>query len=389
MEEVNADLDPEIWGSFPPELLQKVLAKLPLTSLLSCRSVSKEWKNLIETRVVYEGHPGKPILFYHHPCGRLVPGGPFLSPCLIFPSYTSNTWKQETLPFDETKELVAADGGLVCFSNEYSPDNFVIYNPLSKMWRELQLPSSVLPRLPRGSVFKDPFSSLLVGLSVNRDNGVYRLLVAGIHEDGPRNALMYDSSGTGSWKRCATVPPMQTTFMNGEWRSERGVCLGGNLYWHVYECSRDQIVKGIVKYSVENDVWAFVRDKIPCELPSNFHITAHDASILPLELSRLARENLDISLSLDDFASLGAEIKQFTEADNGLLAGILFDAGGDTHTPTLSLGEGPKSDCEIVFNGMTSGASRQDSSCKLLCKLLASQIFNSSQPEYMISSHPP
>ncbi|KAG6557645.1 hypothetical protein Mapa_000926 [Marchantia paleacea] len=339
MEERNAELDPELWDRLPPELLEKVLAKLPLTSLLSFRAVCSQWKSMIESpRIVYEGPPGKPVLFYHHPGGPLVAGGVRLPPSLMFPNYGSKTWKRESLPFsDEKNNLVASDGGLLVFSSDYNPDTFIIYNPLSKRWREIQLPSSVLPRLPRGAIFQDPFSFMLVGLTVNRDTGVYKLLVAGIHEDGPRDALSYDSS-LRDWQRCASVPPMATSLTNGEWISERGLCCGGHLYWHVYESSSNQIIKALLKYYVETNVWAVVQELTPCDLPSDFHITAHDGNILLLDWSD--RDNFDENIGLSDLQSLGLEVKQLIHVENLGLVDLIYDASEGTHHPSKSIAEG-------------------------------------------------
>ncbi|KAL2628656.1 hypothetical protein R1flu_013342 [Riccia fluitans] len=255
MEERGTELDPRLWERLPPELIMRVIRKLPLKNLLLCRSVCSGWKAMIENdQIVFEGLPGKSLILDCHPTPNnfLILDSrrwEIQDPCLVFMNSRGSVLQS----FDDiflvrgniprnASVLMAAEGGLLCFTCFKLCLTLVVSNPITHRWRELCLPS---PLFPTNLVHPDGyalsvltpeiiFSYILVGLSVDQETGNYKLVVAGFGKDGPKETHVYDSAEK-RWKSADPVPSMPITLTNGRWVTERGICCGGNIYWHVEE----------------------------------------------------------------------------------------------------------------------------------------------------------
>ncbi|KAG0553586.1 hypothetical protein KC19_12G023000 [Ceratodon purpureus] len=172
----------DIWVSLPDDILDRVIARLPLQSLIRMQSVCKKWKIKLRTasfirqcEVESESVPAEWFLTFNsqHKAGSL---------CLAYDTHLSK-WHSLPLgflPFEITpKSPLAAADGLICLGMGWSnvgnrgpsmPTKLIVCNPVSRFWRDVPLP----PQL-------DPAVSLIsvAGLVVDRVAGTYKLIVVG------------------------------------------------------------------------------------------------------------------------------------------------------------------------------------------------------------------
>eukprot|EP00250_Pteridium_aquilinum_P013975 c21699_g1_i1 orf=147-1451(+) len=127
-------LNPEIWGLVPPELLECVISKLPITSVLRFRAVCRRWNQLPFDKQFPKLPP--------HQVGACPP---FLSRHFdIF--YIDGSGKWRTIPFHffplKHAILEASGSGLLLFSKSSFASRlveaFYVCNPITKQWHELK-----------------------------------------------------------------------------------------------------------------------------------------------------------------------------------------------------------------------------------------------------------
>eukprot|EP00250_Pteridium_aquilinum_P035700 c9841_g1_i1 orf=212-1414(-) len=122
------DLDQEMWSKLPIELLERVIASLPIDAMLRLRSVCKAWKAYISS------------YGFAHLCYKMPSNGPW---CLaVVPEQgaiaaydaTFDKWHHIQLPTaaaNHNMQPFSTGGGLVCFKN-LDNSSFFAYNPLTK-----------------------------------------------------------------------------------------------------------------------------------------------------------------------------------------------------------------------------------------------------------------
>ncbi|KAL3695791.1 hypothetical protein R1sor_009867 [Riccia sorocarpa] len=352
--------EPELglWEQLPSEMIRSILGKLPLKSLCVCRSVCSQWKTMIDDgQVVYAGVPAKSTIFYCQPALRFYHHSEDLAveegsckPLLAFPNRRRSLWEWRNPSFVGSRDLsvehsvlMAADGGLLCFScfsTNPGPDNLVIYNPLTGRWRVLTVPLPVFPKLSESeTAFVDVFRFLLVGLIMDEESGNYKLVVAGIEKDGPRETHLYDSAKM-TWRLSSPVPTLPEGEW-GNWRAERAVCCRGNIYWHVYaDGSRNAgvgFIHGLLKFDVGVGSWTFVKeDRLSAVI--DLHMVVHEEELLLLRFM-LDDDYLELEDSKGDaleLEELGPEVEYAYYPDIDLHFGYakrqfldLVDAGDD------------------------------------------------------------
>lgn len=138
------------WSDLPEDLIEKVLSRLPLPSILKLRSTCRTWNALVIARnllTLCNGGDASPT-----PC--LLGTSP---DCEKFVGYNpaSKTWYNLFLAFPvpllrQGLYLAASAGGLLCFAATIEQAAaFFVCNPTTRSWR--QLPSLALKLLPRVS----------------------------------------------------------------------------------------------------------------------------------------------------------------------------------------------------------------------------------------------
>ncbi|KAL2608677.1 hypothetical protein R1flu_027250 [Riccia fluitans] len=334
-------MDSMLWRNLPPDVLEKILSKLPISSLMSFSRVCKRWENLIQSPgFAHRCDSAKPIVFCHYP-GNSKKVKSFLA----FPSAKTNAWEKHTLEFaSEPVTLVAADKGLMCFRPEGKHSTLFIYNPLTRQVRKLRVP---------GKSREDTDPEMLVGLTVNQDTGNYKLVVGFIEfnieeEEESRGTHIYDS--VSSLWTLASVYPIFPQDEEDEWDDSTrwdphvSVRCGENFYWVVeetYDTLGTRFFKFLVKYDTKAGTWTIdepvfhsyeryikeedfpscLPDNLPyvrlvkpfnrrsvweSELPQwNFHLAAHNETVyVTLFDSLISKEPYS-----GDFSSLIPEVK--------------------------------------------------------------------------------
>ncbi|KAL3676678.1 hypothetical protein R1sor_026626 [Riccia sorocarpa] len=181
-----------LWENLPSDVMDKILAKLPISALMNFSRVCKRWECYIRTaEFARRCHSVQPVLFYHYPGEYNLSSGKIIHPYLAIPSTKSSTWEKHTLDFASEKiYLVAADHGLVCFKTVEKRSILFVYNPVTRQFKKLRVPGKfrALPKRP------DP--RMLVGLIVDQETGNYKLVVgfvennlAGDQRDAPGDYL--------------------------------------------------------------------------------------------------------------------------------------------------------------------------------------------------------
>jgi len=166
----------DIWGSLPDDVLDRVIARMPLPTLIRMQMVCKKWRIKLRTASfirLYEFECERPRTEWFLTFGNQKTG----TVCFAYDVHLSKwlTLPLGFLPFELTNRspLAAADG-LICLGAGWNrgvmPSKLVICNPVSRFWRDVALP----PQL-------DPAISLLsvAGLVVNRVAATYKLIVVG------------------------------------------------------------------------------------------------------------------------------------------------------------------------------------------------------------------
>ncbi|KAL3676655.1 hypothetical protein R1sor_026603 [Riccia sorocarpa] len=365
--DVREELDGALWGQLPADVLNKVLTKLPVHSLMRFCQVCKRWKTLIQSaEFARRCHSIKPTVFAHYP-GGYGDNDLYVPPYLAFPSATTDTWEKHMLDFGSEPMgevvLLAADQGLLCFLNKplYWPGSLVIYNPLTRHCKELTVPRVLRCRDWR--LHMDNMNKI-VGLIVDPETGSYKLVVGFIHKagededpDDPNGTYIYDSVSS-SWTSIPLspefpqLPEVHTISENEDEDNEDGedilgyfrgksipgpsISCSGNLYWIVGESLLngfwDDYSRFLVKYDVMAGRWTvdepilripysrFVhRREIPDDLPRHLpYARLVKQPDLPQEHITLPRWNFHLAVHDGEvfvtlFDSLISELAYFGE----------------------------------------------------------------------------
>ncbi|KAL3676627.1 hypothetical protein R1sor_026575 [Riccia sorocarpa] len=360
----EADLDSSLWQQLPVDLLENVLTKLPVSSLMSFSRVCKRWKNLIQSaEFACRSRSVKPFVFCHYPGDyyHSKQGRSYLA----IPSEKTNSWKKHRLQFSsDPVDLVAADQGLLCFrsKSKLTRNTLFVYNPLTRRSRKVTVPgnSEVEDEL---LLFRG--TRMLVGLMVDQERGNYKLVVGFIgkkflDDEEPRGTHIYDSlSSTWTWTSLSPdFPPLPMEIDNeddedenrsywSEWKPGVSLRSGGNLYWMVEEAPQtiwEDFFRILVRYDFSAFKWTvdepnlpyarYVRhddipDCLPRDLPYaclveppllprdykipqwNFHLAAHDENLFVILFDSLISKDAysgEFSTAIPEVKVIDAEL---------------------------------------------------------------------------------
>lgn len=235
-------MDPQLWSFFPEDLVDRVLAWLPLSSIFRLRAVCRTWNIITHTRGFVELYALTPsskdawILIFADRGYRVVSA--------YIP--TQNKWHNiplSFLPFDISDVTVA--GGLLVFRlHEANGGSSVcVCNPVTSSWRKLP---------PMLGGWRDG----LLGLVIDKQTCAYKIIVrsnlASVNSNGAvLRTEVYDST-TNLW-----------ICTNG---LEDGITTGyayckGVLYFMTWETRSG--VYGVYAYNLEQGTWSKVHVPIP------------------------------------------------------------------------------------------------------------------------------
>ncbi|EFJ17613.1 hypothetical protein SELMODRAFT_114553 [Selaginella moellendorffii] len=237
-------MDSLLWSTLPEHLLERVLLRLPLPSLLKFRTVCRAWRSLLCSDGFLESY------------SSISPQGPWF---FMFTNHDykdgstfnpiSNTWHHIPLPSFPVNERyipVAAAGGLICFcASTDGQKNFAVCNLITATWRKL-------PPMNNNPTYLET-----VGMVVDKGTGLYKVVVAGNHEISVDDITteVYES-GLDTWRMTSSMPRGADPLLGT-------ITCNGVLY--SWCCDPD----GLVAYDTYKDTWSLIQTPTPDSLVSN------------------------------------------------------------------------------------------------------------------------
>ncbi|KAK7285830.1 hypothetical protein RJT34_20612 [Clitoria ternatea] len=243
----------------PDDLLERILAYLPIASIFKVGCVCKRWHEIVNSErflwSLSHAVPQKPWYFMFTSCDE--PIGFAFDPIL-------RKWYRIELPCIATSNcLIASSCGLVCFMDNdiTSGAELCICNPITRSYKKLEEPP--------GSKFSD-YSALAI--SVSRESHSYNLAIVK-SKQVPENFFQWDISIYIYNSEEATWLTSSTQVMMG-WRGgDESVICNGVLYFLVYSTGgggRPENRHALVAYDMSNHssqgclTTSFVQ--VPCSL---------------------------------------------------------------------------------------------------------------------------
>lgn len=288
-------MDPELWSFFPEDLVDRVLAWLPLPSIFRLRAVCRAWNTMTHSQPFVDLCARTPsskdawILIFADRGYRVVSA--------YIPN--ENKWHNiplSFLPFDISDVTVA--GGLLVFRlHEANGGSSVcVCNPVTSSWRKLP---------PMLGGWRDG----LLGLVVDKQSCSYKIIVrsnlAPVYSHGAvLRTEVYDSA-TNLWIRTNGLEDGITT--------GHAYC-NGVLYFMTWETRSG--VYGVYAYHVEQGSWSKVHVPIPDFMTCPHVVECQGRLLMVGGFGRLAM-NLSTTpcsfcrLVLASGASVGAGIQNY------------------------------------------------------------------------------
>jgi len=188
------ELDPDVWGTLPTDLLLLVFSRLPVVDICKLRVLSKTWKQIIDSA----GSNFSRLLentTYSNMFGiiSLKSESQFSGMVVDVKASQQRAYALKVNPSENYMTTMgAADGGLVCFVSRgsMSPWVIVVMNPLTG--KKIELPGLLSID---GHVVPNVLP-LMVQLTMDRQTWQYKVMVVG-YMDGATGkhlfAQVYDS----------------------------------------------------------------------------------------------------------------------------------------------------------------------------------------------------
>lgn len=234
-------MDARIWSALPEDVMEKVLAWLPLTTVLRFRSVCRRWNSFVSSGTFLNSHSERSP---HRPCFLLCTIGQLA--CSYDPSL--RTWLTLLKPTSPGVSVVASSGSLFCLGNQVTECKMLsVCNPITRCLKHLP------PMLRVCLIHK-------VTMIEERSTNSYKIVVAG--EDGlptpnPHTfdlmAEVYDSS-TNAWKMAGDPLP------DAKFGSDPGVWWRGLFY------CLTEMPYGVVMFDPKTGLWCELSLPMPAAI---------------------------------------------------------------------------------------------------------------------------
>ncbi|BBN09322.1 hypothetical protein MPTK1_4g18830 [Marchantia polymorpha subsp. ruderalis] len=250
----------DAWESLPIDFLIKILRDydLPISTLLECRSVRKKWKEIID--------------------GPDLRNKIWKNSVIVFNASLQDTayfccrdrWITRNLTF-RPNELVAADGGLLCFGDRFSTA-YVMYNPVPDKFLLLDVPREIDGE---DTVIVGMQMCKVVGLIVDQSTKNFKLVLGGVLVATDRlRTLIYDSTtGTWSWG----VHPFPE-WMKSVWGIGRSIVCDRCLYWLVWDPFRGKM-RALLIFDLEKGTWNALVEESMEGTPINLQMAAYEGHV--------------------------------------------------------------------------------------------------------------
>lgn len=139
-------MDEVLWSSLDPDILDKVLACLPIPALFRMRLVCKRWKDLIYSRHFLQLCSKSPLCW--EPCLPAFFGSDGEELWWSAFDHSSQRWQQMPPPLPalgthKDNFYVRGAGGLLCVAKwgEQEIDTLIVCNPVIGHWCSITTPS--------------------------------------------------------------------------------------------------------------------------------------------------------------------------------------------------------------------------------------------------------
>jgi hypothetical protein len=259
----NGNLDMAIWSALPEELLDRILAYLPLPALSRLGTVCKRWQSLLhcplflQTRAAETGSssswPSYGPVRYNV---KMSEHGEF-----HWSGYckSSKKWQKLpplSLPCLAGKKVWSGAGGLLCFYNRDNMGRLIVCNPVTKKWRELP---------PMNHKWRWPCVTHMIA---DQSTKAYKIIMAG-NEAYARISSTYQSHGTevydsvlDSWQLSGGLP--KDLFLD----TQDAALHNGLLYCTAQRtCTQTSDAlsahDALIAYDVQSGVWTEVTSQLP------------------------------------------------------------------------------------------------------------------------------
>lgn len=176
---------PLLWSKLPEELLELIIARLPVAQIDGLRALSKSWRFNMSPHSNFKRlcAEARPKLF------ALMRADPQRAK-IRFKLFDSRLYMWHNCEYSLAREyrrsLSVSDGGLVCFVPCVNGLPILVCNPLTNDWRELPMQAHVRNK-PR-----------MIQLIVDKQLGSYKLIIVGSGREEQLAAEVYDS-GSRKW----------------------------------------------------------------------------------------------------------------------------------------------------------------------------------------------
>lgn len=223
-------MEQEIWKELPEDLLEAVIARLPISTFFRFRSVCRKWNSLLASPS-FSGHYAQVPLsepWFYTITHENVNTGAVYDPSM-------KKWRHPTMPSLPPKVIllpVASAGGLICFL-DIGHRYFYVCNPLTHSWKEL----------PSRSV--KVWSRVAVGMMQNGNSNSRGYKILWVGRDGEYE--IYDSM-KNSWTRPGNLSSIVGLPLSLNFRSQT-VSIGPRVYF--LRCDPE----GIVSYDMVTGAW--------------------------------------------------------------------------------------------------------------------------------------
>jgi len=256
----DGNLDKAIWDALPEELLERVLAYLPLTDLARLATVCKRWQSLIHCPLFLQTHAENSSSWPSYGPVRysvnLSENGKF-----HWSGYckSTNKWQKLpplSLPCLAGKKVWSGAGGLLCFYNRDNVGRLTVCNPVTNRWRELP---------PMNQKWRWPCVTHMI---VDQSRKSYKIILAG-NEAYPRNSITYRSQSTEVYDSVLDTWQLSGCLPNDLYLDTQDAALHNGLLYCTAQKTRTQTsdslsaYDALIAYDVQRGVWTEVSSQLP------------------------------------------------------------------------------------------------------------------------------
>ncbi|CAM6030875.1 unnamed protein product [Sphagnum balticum] len=256
----DRNLDKAIWDALPEELLERVLAYLPLTDLARLATVCKRWQSLIHCPLFLQTHAenssSRPSYGPVRYSVNLSENGKF-----HWSGYckSTNKWQKLpplSLPCLAGKKVWSGTGGLLCFYNRDNVGRLTVCNPVTNRWRELP---------PMNQKWRWPCVTHMI---VDQSSKSYKIILAG-NEAYPRNSITYRSQSTEVYDSVLDTWQLSGCLPKDLYLDTQDAALHNGLLYctaqktHTQTSDSLSAYDALIAYDVQRGLWTEVSSQLP------------------------------------------------------------------------------------------------------------------------------